>query len=1468
MAELTFGAVSSLLGLLQKEAQLLSGVGSDVDFIREEMESMNSFLEHLSRAAHLAGGHDKQVRTWMKQVRDLAHDCSNCIDSYLQSGDLAVHLARGGLRRYVWWTYWLVHKMVAQHRAAMRLSELKDRVSDLGKRRQRYGVEIPGKAAAAQIPPSSSTPPSQQGAAAAPPEAAAQDEDDDDTENRVAAAGGGPDPPRRALEPRILEDFRAEKLVTWFSSSSQQQRAGQREAGRCSIPSIAIVAQDADTSAAAAQGALDLAAAHFEKRVSVNLQALHYSWDLPLLPQEILCYILRECIHQGTCCQGEAEENQWKALEHRDKTYEEIWENIDKFSIYDKINQVKSKIIGEVRSRTIAEAERNKTEETKRWKATAGIPFANPLEVFVQALRLTLKEEGPEIRRRSLQETVQVAARMLKQLMEEAVPGLPIQLDDIQYQDILRKVFLDSKFPQAQETSTNTATALGEDHIKEILNNHKITLDNHKIALDIIRKLLPRLQLPEGSSVMEQATTETEKMDNSSWDTKANSTTAAIKETLEKVEEILWPVNIALLIKGIVDKINDLLQSKKTLIILIDDSDYISQWEEIRNALSLLACAHGSAVIVITKNSQNAKEFCSGPGEPITYSLVGMYHDTVLKITSQGENEGGNKNSEIFRDILEKCDPDEFCMRIFSCALYANPNRSDEELRRLNGTLQAALENSVMASDATTKAKILLKFSYKDLPREHKTCLLYLAIFPKCHSIKRSTLIERWAIEGLITKEDWPTVVRHAKRCFEALIDRGLVMPVDLSAEGKVKSCMVGDPVHEFITKIANKEHILDTRLSQLHARHFSTFSGLRLRASDSIDTIVQKLRPKYLHKLRVLKLLDLEGCYCLDKNHLKDICSTILRLKYLSIRGTDVDDLPSEINNLRELEVLDIRQTKVPERATRGIMLLKLRRLLADQIVDPSRRSTSQEMGTLPGVNKRLLRSAVQIPRKINKMENMEVLSNVKASSRDGAELKEIRKLGQLRKLGVVIDNKKAHLKNLLWAISDLKECLQSLSITILGTTSEGTPTEPNLLPYPLYKHLIQPPKVLESLSIDGFTDIVRLLTLFARGSHELAKVTLSRTLLEKKNLIHITMLPKLHCIRLRHDAYKESILAFEKEEFPHLKNFLVECLHKTDIINFKNGATPELEKIVLSHTNIRHLCGVGALPKLKELELKGNKLLVLLPEDETASAKPVKHEYGTASAEPVKPEDGAASAEAITKSRFTFKKEEFKHLEYFLVQGPIVQTVIEFEGGAPELKKIVLSETNIESLVGVNGLGKLREIDLKGNRTLLSLFASANHITKVTLSDTRLKRYDLQTLAEKPKLRMLVLLDNSYDEIQLAFHEDEFPKLKHLIVKCQEISEMSFAEKSACKLEKIIWSFKELKSLSGIDKLPELKELEFNGDSLPLQVRRDIHAHHKKYIHNKPQHQEKEEGSAPAKKKSAFFSILHPFATGSQDS
>jgi hypothetical protein len=305
---------------------------------------------------------------------------------------------------------------------------------------------------------------------------------------------------------------------------------------------------------------------------------------------------------------------------------------------------------------------------------------------------------------------------------------------------------------------------------------------------------------------------------------------AAIQETINKMDRIRWAIQEQLINTGIADKIKgDHMKGEKILVILKIDHDYDFQWEDIRDAISLHLLGFVAGVVIVTasKNTRQAKKYCNpAQQEPLDFSYAGQYHDAVLCVTRPQMHQDNKYGPRILREILDNCDSHEFCMKIFAHALYFKPKRTHEELRKLVSTLQQISEKSL-----STIAKKMLKFSYNDLPKEYMTCLLYLAIFSPGYKIRRSTLIGRWVAEGLITTEEWSwhSSVQEAERCFDVLVNRWLIYPAAVGATGKVKSCIVGEQVHEFITKIAQKQRMVETRLSHHLARHFSVFNNLRL---------------------------------------------------------------------------------------------------------------------------------------------------------------------------------------------------------------------------------------------------------------------------------------------------------------------------------------------------------------------------------------------------------------------------------------------------------------------------------------------------------------------------------------------------------------------------------------------------------------------------------------------------------------
>uniref|UniRef100_A0A0E0PTT2 Uncharacterized protein n=1 Tax=Oryza rufipogon TaxID=4529 RepID=A0A0E0PTT2_ORYRU len=152
IVSLTEGAVRGLLrklaGVLAQESSPAQRVHGEVQYIKDELESMNAFLRSVSTSPEDAAGHDDQVRVWMKQVREIAYDAEDCIDVFVRgrshpaaaAGDEGRLVA--SLRRFVRLLAGALGVGGGDRSVAAQLRELKARARDAGERRTRYGVSL------------------------------------------------------------------------------------------------------------------------------------------------------------------------------------------------------------------------------------------------------------------------------------------------------------------------------------------------------------------------------------------------------------------------------------------------------------------------------------------------------------------------------------------------------------------------------------------------------------------------------------------------------------------------------------------------------------------------------------------------------------------------------------------------------------------------------------------------------------------------------------------------------------------------------------------------------------------------------------------------------------------------------------------------------------------------------------------------------------------------------------------------------------------------------------------------------------------------------------------------------------------------------------------------------------------------------------------------------------------------------
>ncbi|KAF7106521.1 hypothetical protein CFC21_107243 [Triticum aestivum] len=583
--------------------------------------------------------------------------------------------------------------------------------------------------------------------------------------------------------------------------------------------------------------------------------------------------------------------------------------------------------------------------------------------------------------------------------------------------------------------------------------------------------------------------------------------------------------------------------------IVVDDIWKKETWDVIKYAFPMTSCG----IIITTTRMKDVANSCQTSFGGHIYNIRPL--DIVYsRQLFHGRLFNSEENcppylKEVSDQILKKCDGLPLAIIAIS-GLLANTERIEGLWNQVKDSIGRALERN---SSVEGMMKIL-SLSYFDLPPHLKTCLLYVSIFPEDSFIGKNDIISRWIGEEFIHKEGRYTSHEIGERCFNELLNRGLIQPGKTNEYGEVESCQVHDTILDFIISKSIEENFVTLlgvpiltigTQSKVVRRLFlqginqgnSTIqpAGLVLSHVRSLGVFGGFVEIPSLEEFKHLCVLHLSHCQSLEEHHLENIVR-LPQLRYLNLKNTEIRKLPEQIGRLGCLELLDLRHTCVEELPASIVNLKKLTHLLVDY--------------------------GVKFPDGIEEMQALETLEEVRFSNQPFGFLSGLGQLKNLRNLVLFFgfeeysDTKDANMVE--------EECIKSIisSLCKLGTQDLRSLTIWD------WSSLLQEP--LCPLTLD------RLIN-FSLGAPQVPKWVSSLRNLQEIHLIVdevkqddlciLGALPTLLILHLEEETMSNKKIRVSGEVgFQFLRIFIYEANpHPVDLM-FAAGSMPKLEKLVLS--------------------------------------------------------------------------------------------------------------------------------------------------------------------------------------------------------------------------------------------------------------------------------------------------------------
>ncbi|XP_030968224.1 probable disease resistance RPP8-like protein 2 [Quercus lobata] len=614
-------------------------------------------------------------------------------------------------------------------------------------------------------------------------------------------------------------------------------------------------------------------------------------------------------------------------------------------------------------------------------------------------------------------------------------------------------------------------------------------------------------------------------------------------------------------------EINDFLKAKKYLIVL----DNISSVETLKSLKAAFPeSTNGSRIVITTRhksvasNDENSKQLrlrTKDESLSLFQQMVHLPSDTSDQ-PELSEAEAQKVNT-LARKVVGRCGGLPLSILRLGYLLSGMKNVTYEQLSRV---LEHIDHNQTPWSE-------IVEFNEKDLAPHLKKCLSYFGLFPRDSETSTRRLVALWVAEGLVqqTAAEQEPLESVAKRYLDELISRNLIQEVERKPNGKVKTCGFPSALRDlWLRKFPIST--LDGRLNYNTDENDACSTSSR-GSSRNLQNLLRSCRnPRSIlffdtregnkpgeeignflsmgiasgHLLQ-LQVLDLEHVF---RPNLPKNIGELVKLIYLGLRWTYLEEIPSSIGNLLDLQTLDVRHTDIRSLPKSVWKLKKLRHLWMNQIY----------------------RSHIKHQRG-NSLQNLHTL---RGAFIDNESLKAgLGKLTNLRKLELAFQLNLSEQTSLAKSLLELKK-LQALKLKSIDEMSR---------PQDLKATFLSDLENLSNLYLFGKLEKTSINGL----PQSLSDLTLSASRLSDDPMPELEKLRNLKCLSLYAGSYIGKSMSCSKGGFLRLQvlNFLM--LKELEEWNVVEEAMPNLKKLeIRSCYSLKVPNGLRHLKTLGELKLK----------------------------------------------------------------------------------------------------------------------------------------------------------------------------------------------------------------------------------------------------------------------------------------